>query len=388
MKKIGLVSCIYQNNYGSLLQAYATKEYLDSLGISSEFIDYKKLNDVKKRKSLFFISQVCRWGYLKNKLPMVIQKVYIKIAKNNYTKGIADRYRKFELFRGMYFKTSPEYTNLRNLAKYSYDNYSALLVGSDQLWLPANVVAGFYSLSFIDRRVGIKKISFATSIGQGFIPKKLKEKYKMLLSDFDYISVREKKGAEILSELLDKQVYVISDPVFLLSKERWLRNVEKNEKKEKKYVLCYFLGNARKNLIRIKEYCIENDYDMKVISNEERRCSEEKIADMTIRCASPFEFLQLINDAEVICTDSFHCTAFSIIFDKKFIPFMKYSVNDKYSTNGRIIELLNEFGLEFDYKKSEESTIAELVFDRVSNKDAVINERINKAETYLRKALC
>jgi hypothetical protein len=67
---------------------------------------------------------------------------------------------------------------------------------------------------------------------------------------------------------------------------------------------------------------------------------------------------------------------------------MKYSINDKYSTNGRIIELLSEFGLEFDYQKSEESTIAELVFDSVLNKDIVINERINKAEAYLRKALC
>ncbi len=388
MKNIGIVSCIYQNNYGSLLQAYATKEYLESLGMNCEFVDYKKLNDVKMRKNIFFISQIFRWSYLKIKLPMLIQKAYIKLVKNNYSKSIYDRYRKFTLFRNEHFKTSPEFTNLRELTKYSYDNYNALVVGSDQLWLPGNVVAGFYSLSFIDRKVGIRKISFATSIGQGFIPNDLKEKYKKYLLDFDYISVREKKGAEILSEVLDKQIDVISDPVFLLSKEKWLKTIGNNKKKEKKYVLCYFLGNARKRLIRIKDYCVENNFDMKVISNEERRCSEERIADTLISCASPFEFLQLINDAEVICTDSFHLTTFSIIICKKFIPFMKYSINDKYSTNGRIIELLSEFGLEFDYQKSEESTIAELVFDSVLNKDIVINERINKAEAYLRKALC
>ena len=36
MKKVGIVSCYFKNNYGSMLQAYATQKFLDLNNISNE----------------------------------------------------------------------------------------------------------------------------------------------------------------------------------------------------------------------------------------------------------------------------------------------------------------------------------------------------------------
>jgi hypothetical protein len=387
MKKVGIASCIYQNNYGSILQAYATKEYLNSIGYDCEFINYQKLDDVKKKRKMFFASQIFRWEYFKEKLPLLIQKFYIKTVKNSYTLNIRKRHMAFDEFRREFFNTSPAFSNLNLLSDYVDNNYYAVIVGSDQLWLPVNVVAGFYSLNFVNKNKGIKKVSFATSLGQSFIPKELIKYYQKFLMDFDFISVREKNGADIISELRGQQVDVISDPVFLLSKEMWLKLLQNEGKSEKKYVLCYFLGNGKGRFKRIHEYCKNNKLEMFAISNEERRCFEEEICDKVYYSASPLQFIDLINGAELVCTDSFHCIAFSIILNKKFVPFMRYSQKNKYSTNGRIVELLTEFEYELMNSDNKEFFIGDLVLKPTEAKDRIINKRKIKADEFMRKAL-
>ena len=39
MKKVGIVSCYFQKNYGSALQALATQMALDKLGVENETIN-------------------------------------------------------------------------------------------------------------------------------------------------------------------------------------------------------------------------------------------------------------------------------------------------------------------------------------------------------------
>ncbi len=66
---------------------------------------------------------------------------------------------------------------------------------------------------------------------------------------------------------------------------------------------------------------------------------------------------------------------------------MKYSAKDKYSTNGRIIELLIEFGYSFNYEESEDGSIVDLIRLPSPSKDSIIFERMNKAEAFIREAL-
>lgn len=55
MKKTAIVSCYFQHNYGSMLQAYATQMALDKLGYENETIDISGFNgEIKKAKLLYF----------------------------------------------------------------------------------------------------------------------------------------------------------------------------------------------------------------------------------------------------------------------------------------------------------------------------------------------
>ena len=58
--------------------------------------------------------------------------------------------------------------------------------------------------------------------------------------------------------------------------------------------------------------------------------------------------MRLIKDAEIIVTDSFHATAFSIIFNKEF-----YNIR-RSSRNIRIENLYNIFDMERRYVKLDE----------------------------------
>lgn len=385
MKKVGIASCIYQDNYGSMLQAYATQSIISKLGFKGEFIDYRDLNGVKIRKRFFFFRQIINYEYVKNKIPMLIYRVCLKFSLTEAAKQIKSRFVSFDRFRKKYFEVSPRFFSLKSLSDYVTENYSVVMVGSDQLWLPANVAAGFYTLGFVPN--GIKKASFATSIGQSYIPESQKKQYREFLKDYNFVSVREKKGAELLFDLTDKQIEVISDPVFALTRKEWFKLADTDGDFEDKYVLCYFLGKHAKDIRNIKRFCETNGLRMVLISNIERVCKEERVADNVLYSTSPEEFLNLIRHADYVCTDSFHCSAFSIIFGTKFIPFMKYRKSDRYSTNGRLFELLEDFGIKSSVMDDNTEDINLRVCNAQENVEQILDRKKLDAEAYLRRIL-
>lgn len=48
----------------------------------------------------------------------------------------------------------------------------------------------------------------------------------------------------------------------------------------------------------------------------------------------------------MVCTDSFHATALSIILSKQFVEFKRFSDDDQTSQNSRIVDLLEFYGLQ------------------------------------------
>ena len=61
---------------------------------------------------------------------------------------------------------------------------------------------------------------------------------------------------------------------------------------------------------------------------------------------SPADFINLVKNAEMVCTDSFHGTVFSLIYGKKFFTFVRFSEKATLSTNSRIYTLLKRMGVE------------------------------------------
>ena len=69
--------------------------------------------------------------------------------------------------------------------------------------------------------------------------------------------------------------------------------------------------------------------------------NDEGYADETPYNIGPAEFINLIRNATYVCTDSFHCSVFSILYRKNFFVFHRYTQDTRYSTNNRLETLLN-----------------------------------------------
>ena len=344
MKKVGIVSCYFKDNYGSLLQAYATKKILDNNKIFNETISIEYNKDFKKGKKKYYLSQILNFSFIKSKFGMIKIKFHQKINKK-LGRNILIRNKKFKEFRKV-FNLSKICMNYNELTKLSEEEYCDVIVGSDQLWLPVNVVSNYYTLSWVPDN--INKISYATSFGISNIPIKYNSTYKKFLNRINYLSVREESGKKILDSYgIDAKV--VCDPTLLLTKEEWEKEFNSVRFIEEKYILCYFLGNNiehRKFVEKLKE---KTGYKIVSINHVDEYVKySDKFADITPYDVGPREWLNLIKNAEYVCTDSFHGTVFCLIFNKIFFSFRRFNSKNKNNTNSRLDTLLDISGVSKD----------------------------------------
>ena len=337
MKKVGIVSCYFKNNYGSMLQAYATKRILDNNNIPNETINIDNNVDFKKGKRKYYLSQLFNINFIKSKFGMIKMKLDKKIIKD-LGKNIRIRDKKYIEFRRE-FNLSKSVSTYEELGKMAQEKYSDVIVGSDQLWLPVNVVADYYTLNWVPEE--INKISYATSFGVSSVPQKYKEKYNYFLNRINHVSIREDSGIKLAKELAGINGELVCDPTILLTKEEWDEIAVKERIINDKYILCYFLGSNvehRKFAERLRE---KTGYKIVSLNHADEYVKySDKFADITPYDIGPREWINLIKNAEYVCTDSFHGTVFSLIFNKVFFNFRRYNAKAKAGTNSRLDSLL------------------------------------------------
>lgn len=340
-KKIAIVSCYFKDNYGSQLQAYATQKIIQNYGYDVETIDVSKNADFSKGKKKYYIGQLLNFNFIKTKFGMIKLKIDKKLNKE-LGKNISIRNKRFKEFKKLYTLTPP-YENYKKLNEIA-NEYEAVIVGSDQLWLPVNVVADYYTLNWVPDSV--KKISYATSFGVSTIPEKYKEKYKKFLNRIDCISTREDAGQKIIKDLTERNAQVVCDPTLLFDKDEWMEIQKEERIYNEKYILCYFLGNSieyRKFAEKLKE---KTGYKIVSINHCDEYVKYSDIfADEKPYDIDPGEFVNLIRNAEYVCTDSFHGTVFSLINNKMFFSFRRHNKKSKNSTNSRLDSLLERVNL-------------------------------------------
>lgn len=342
MKKVGIVSCYFKNNYGSMLQAYATKKILDNNNIPNETINIDNNIDFKKGKRKYYASQLFNFKFIKSKFGMIKLKLDKKIVKD-LGKNISIRDSKYKEFRKE-FNLSISCPDYKSLSEMANAKYSDVIVGSDQLWLPVNVVSDYYTLNWVPDN--INKISYATSFGISKIPDKYTDEYKKFLSRINYLSVREESGKKICDEY-GISSKVVCDPTILLTKEEWEQEAVQERIISDKYILCYFLGSNiehRKFAEKLRE---KTGYKIVSLNHADEYVKySDTFADITPYDIGPREWINLIKNAEYVCTDSFHGTVFSLLFNKTFFDFRRYSESNKMSTNSRIDSLLDLAGVD------------------------------------------
>lgn len=338
MKKIGILTFHYSDNCGAQLQLLAMYSYLESMGYLPEVIDYQS-KILKKRNANIqdpFFRAKMGWNSEKK----ATRKAYKAIG------GVVYAFRRnlkfFRLWKESvsfkrYYKKNPlnkseRIRDINELVDIS-DQYDCIIVGSDQVWntdLYNGVVDKVYFLQ--SNEISCSKIGYALSAGN--LLKLDSATIKRIVLNFDRVSAREKQLAEQISEAVGHEIPTVLDPVFFLNKEDWTKrciDIGTN-----KYIFLYVLENT-KELIRITERVKSKfEGDVKVIEVGFKKMYRDSIL---INQLDPQVFLSLIRNAECVISNSFHATAFSIIFEKPFYT-LKHSTR-----NNRMESLLNRAGL-------------------------------------------
>ena len=381
---IGVCIKYFHENYGGMLQAFATTQYLEDMGCEYELIRYKK-----KKNIVFLVKSLPRLFnrvLLNDKFEMMKKKIgalrHPEYARNNTVRMAA-----FDSFRKAHFiKLSQEYVGYDELCA-GTKKYSAVITGSDQLWSPAGLPTNFYNLQFVPN--GIGKISIASSFGVNEIPWYQKKRTKNYLERIEHISMRENRGAEIVKELTGREVPVLMDPVFAFDKENWEKLIPYSEPEWEQYIFCYFLGDNPAHRIAARELAERSGKKIVTLRHLDQYVLEDEMfGDYAPYDVDPVRFLNILRNADCVCTDSFHGTAFSIICEKQFLVFNRYSDKSSNSKNSRIDSVCQNLHLESRrfYGKQDIVEMMNAQIDYQSVHDLVQQYRARTKE-YLREAI-
>lgn len=365
-KKIALVTCYFQPNYGSQLQAYATQKFFDDIHVPNETIIIDGLKgEINKAKYKYFLSKIFDANTIKDKWATV-KKVIAKKGNPTYAVHLAERYHMFDDFAQHEFHLSERYSSFAELS-HAANGYDMFVVGSDQLWLPSNIAANYYTLNFVPTNV--PKMALATSFGISQLPKAQAKIAQQFLPRIEYCSVREVSGQKLIKNLTGRDVPVVCDPTILFTAEEWGHGVSKERFVKDKYLLCYFLGNNPIQREFVKKIKALTGYKIVQLQHcDEFIASDESFPDEAPYNVGAKEFIRLIRDAEYVFTDSFHCSVFSMLHAKKFFTFRRYNNDSIVSTNGRIYSLLSLVGEENRLLKGDENPQDILAMDIDYNK--------------------
>lgn len=386
MKKIGIVSCYFQKNYGSMLQAYATQQVIKKLEYQAETIRIEGIaKEIRNAKLKHYMKQITDWTVVKGKLGFV-KRFFLKKMDKEFKENVAVRDKKFNEFKNTKYELSPVYNSKKEIGDYCY-NYSSVLVGSDQLWLPSNIDADYYTLNFVPEDVN--KIAYATSFGVSALPQRQWSFAAKFLNRINYVSVREEGGQKIVKKVAHRDVPVVCDPTLLFTKDEWLKYFPNKRIYKEKYIFCYFLGNnpeQREFADKIRK--ITGYKIVSLLHMDEYIKSDIDFPDYAPYNIGPEEFVNLIRNAEFILTDSFHGTVFSVLNGRRFFTFRRFKEGSVLSTNSRMHSLFNLLDLHERFITADEDVQKalnlEIDYEKVWNR---IDKYRQKSYEFLREAL-
>ncbi|KAB8288018.1 Polysaccharide pyruvyl transferase [Bifidobacterium ramosum] len=206
------------------------------------------------------------------------------------------------------------------------DSFDYFVVGSDQIWNPDSPFVGDnFFLTFARRD---QRLTYAPSFSVDVLPAAKVEQYRRYLDGFPTITVREDKGVEIVRTQLGLKADVVLDPTLLLSREIYDKIKSPCSRRPRtRYILSMFLGDYPKNKID----GIARETGMSIL----RLDSDAVIG--------PDEFLDLVDHASLVLTDSYHITIFSILYQKAFVNFPRSgngkSMNSRFETLYRLLHI-------------------------------------------------
>lgn len=303
-KRVGILTFHFaDNNYGALLQTYATYVQLKRMGLKPMVINFlpNNLDDPLKSRAA---------------------------SIDNLMNGKAE----FERFQKR-FLSRTEVVNSFDDCKRLNRLFDFFLVGGDQVWRPSiareNLNRYFLDFTYPDK----KRIAYAASFGSDVWEGGQRDKgeFIKLLADFDAISVREDSGVDICRrDFLVDAVHVL-DPTLLLSEKDYsvveLDEGAVVEDKEHKKVVYHFSndiegkGVLSAHVRSVVHHQYEENWRVYNLYGKHVNFFTRKIFKLT----KPGAWLSAIKSSDLVITDSYHCMLFSLIYKRDFICFINRS---------------------------------------------------------------
>ena len=320
--RICTITCQNADNHGARLQCYALVRHFQKQGHDVLVIDYRP--DYMRGPRLWYWpgASIKRWAKLFLQIPDRIRAVR--------------RHQCFDNFSKKYIPLTRIYNSIDELRQ-DPPEADMYIAGSDQIWNTTfrNGTDPGYYLDFGGKSV--RRESFAASFATESLKSGSDVFVREQLKKFDKITVREQSALKIL-EYLGFEGSQQEDPVFLLSTSEW-DEVSDGTGVGERYVLVYdfYLGND----IHTAAKKIAKEKDLKIYNISHSPLS---YADKNFIYSGPETFVSLIRNASYLISNSFHGTAFAMIYD---IPFKVLDRPD--GLNVRMHDLLERHG----YKLSE-----------------------------------
>lgn len=369
--KIAVMTWFRYYNYGTALQVSALCEYLRKKGHTVDVIDYMPQRKGESNVHSYRLIDYIRSKTSERKKKTAFEKPYEREERTNL----------FQDYLSSRISLSRKVGNLSELQGLNKD-YDAFVCGSDQIWAPS-IFDPHYFLDFVyDEK---KLIAYAPSIGLPEIKDTyVREAMQKLIRRYHHLSVREEKGAELIEGLIGNRPLVVADPSLLLTADEWIKYAGlRTKESDRKYVLVYMLGNEEKHWQQIYRVAEEKNLEVVIVPTFE---SDVMRVGSYASAVGPREFIELLEGAEYVCTDSYHGTIFSLIFEKPFSVFERFEKGNAINQNSRIYNLLEKTGLRnrlIGFRK-EYHDCGNIDFAQVHE---LLKEEIAKSEEYLNDAL-
>lgn len=360
MRKGCIITFNQALNYGAVLQMYALQRVTEEIiGNRCDIVNYYSsyfadLYRNRKGKDYFNIR------FWKNLIKDNSPKKY-------NVKGFVDFCSKYIHYcNGLYTREKIPLLN---------QEYEVFISGSDQVFNPlCSGMDRTFFLDFVDDKN--IKASYAASLGFSEIPDSCRE-YINLLSDFDFLSIREKSSASVLQSFLShNNIKDHIDPTLLLTRSKWETIADESLCPSYKYLLIYAI-NEDKKMLKYAEKCAKA-MGCKAIYLSDRYV--KPIGFKTISGVTPEQWLGFFLNAEFVVTNSFHGVAFSINFHKNFSPYM---LTSNTIINTRVCDLLSMLDLKYLLKREVNYNI-KINYEAV---DKIIDYERKKSVEYLKEVL-
>ena len=330
-------------NFACPLHTYAFQQFLLRNGVETTVIDYKPVyyGTYDLRHPADFYERLCEARVRANNLEGLDELIEKRDGYKALYHEREVRYDKFQKFIDTrYIKTERCYDS--DLLEVEDPGFDCYICATDVIW-KKEPNKGFDRGFFLASKAmeNKKKIAYAASRGVFFAENEHDEsQFFHYVNDIDFIGVREESLKDYIEEGTGRQVAMVLDPV-MLNERSFYDEIAQKPSVDNYLFVYYVMEQARDTLDQAVAYA--RAHNLRIVELTDRPLPQGRLShiddveviyryDVGIE-----EWLGYFKYADVVFTNSFHASCFSILFEKEFFV---------GSRNGdKVTNVLRQFGL-------------------------------------------